>query len=224
MSKMFPFITKTWNPLGGECLHKCSYCWASKMANRYNMKKYTGKPTLIESEMAKTFKQEDFVFVCDMTDLFGEWVRTGQLMDILGFIRDSPARFLLLTKNPSRYLGFEIPVNCVAGATIECDMNFQVNGDAPSPFSRIEAMRKVKAEKMVSVEPIMKFTDRFPYEVVSIAPKFVAVGYDNYHNGLPEPSLSETEGLISVCEDFGIQVYRKTLREKIVSGKEGNKP
>jgi hypothetical protein len=41
----------------------------------------------------------------------------------------------------------------------------------------------------------------------------MAVGYDNYNNRLPEPTLSKTMQLIDCLEKTGITVYRKTLRE-----------
>jgi len=46
-----------------------------------------------------------------------------------------------------------------------------------------------------------------------IQPEFVAVGYDNYNNHLPEPPLEITENLIHGLEAYEIKVYRKTLRE-----------
>ena len=214
MSKMFPFITTTWNPLGGECLHYCSYCWAKDLIAKYSMPKYMGPPKIIVKELNRQFKETDFVFVSDMCDLFGHWVPSDMIQRILGQLGFlSQAQFLLLTKNPARYLEFDLPSNAVAGATIESDRNFELTG--PPQMSRIETMRKLKHKrKFVSVEPIMMFDQDFPYEIASIHPEFIAVGYDNYNHGLREPSLSETEGLISVCEDFGIKVYRKTIREK----------
>jgi protein gp37 len=215
MSKMFPFITKTWNPLGGECQHNCSYCWAKKLTKQYGMKKYVGYPTINTKELHRVFEPNDFVFVCDMCDLFGDWVPTEyiqRIMDQIGFL--SQGQFLLLTKNPGRYLKFDLPDNVVAGATIECDIMFKVKSEAPVPFLRIGDMRKVKAKKMVSIEPIMEFTESFPYSIASIKPDFVAVGYDNYHNNLPEPPLGKTMDLIAVLKDRGITVYEKTLREK----------
>ena len=44
-------------------------------------------------------------------------------------------------------------------------------------------------------------------------PWAVAIGYDNYNNGFPEPPLSKTMQLIDELESLGIKVYRKTLRE-----------
>jgi hypothetical protein len=45
-----------------------------------------------------------------------------------------------------------------------------------------------------------------------INPAVVYVGYDNYNNKLPEPSLAKTLQLIAELEKF-TRVRRKTLRE-----------
>jgi hypothetical protein len=46
-----------------------------------------------------------------------------------------------------------------------------------------------------------------------INPMIVSVGYDNYHNNLPEPSLGKTLRLIGKLEEF-TKVERKTIPEK----------
>jgi DNA repair photolyase len=212
VSKMFPFITATWNPLGGECLHKCSYCWARKLAERYQHKKYQGKPRLITHELERKFTEKDFVFVCDMTDLFGHWVPAEIIEAILEYIHKSPATFLLLTKNPWRYREFKIPVNCVCGATIESDIDHELTG--PPEAHRILAMVMLKnVRKMVSIEPVMEFTPDFQQDICNIYPEFVAIGYDNYCNHLDEPELEDVEALIHGFENRGIRVYRKSLQE-----------
>jgi protein gp37 len=210
---MFPFITRTWNPLGGECLHHCSYCWARKLAERYGQKKYIGKPRIYAKVLEKgEFKQSDFVFVCDMTDLFGYWVPKEIIIAILRHIKHSPATFLLLTKNPQRYLEFDIPGNCVCGATIESDVEHDLTG--PPKSLRLEAMKNLKhPRKMISIEPIMRFSPQFIRSILVVQPEFVAIGYDNYRCGLDEPSLELTEILIHGLKAYGIKVYRKTLRE-----------
>jgi DNA repair photolyase len=229
MSKMFPFITQTWNPLGGECLHKCRYCWATALKNKYpNLKtKYGGEPRIVEKEFnrVKSFKATDFIFVCDMTDLFGYWVPDEIIQHIFEDITGSPAKFLLLTKNPKHYhdliaIGVHIPLNCVLGCTIESDIDHLITVPVKS---RLQAMADLSAmgyPVMLSVEPIMKFDlARFPLWIAKIKPKFVAVGYDNYNHGLPEPSLEATLHLIELLEKAGITVYRKTLREASVGVK-----
>jgi protein gp37 len=205
-TKMFPFITKTWNPVGGECKHGCSYCWAKQLIKKYKMQKYIGEARLFPLELNKTFTKDDFVFVCDMTDLFGEWVPDDVIQRVLDYIAKSPAQFLLLTKNPSRYPDFEIPDNAVCGATIESDLVAK---------ERLYDMQDLIHRRMVSIEPIMDFNlYTFAEELIAIKPEFVAVGYDNYKNGLPEPYLAETKDLIKQLENANIKVYLKTLREK----------
>jgi protein gp37 len=216
-ARMFPFITATWNPLGGECKHKCSYCWAKILIKRngYTMAKYSGPARIYSQTMEKKFKQSDFVFVCDMTDLFGSWVPREAIQQILDYITKSPATFLLLTKNPARYHAFDIPANCVCGATIETNLD-NPTSEAPRPYDRINAMIELKhPRKMISIEPILQFSEPFHMWLVDIHPEFVAVGYDNYRNHMGEPSLIWTLRLIEQMEKAGITVYRKTIRDAI---------
>jgi len=209
MKRMFEFITRTWNPVGGECNIKCSYCWARKLIQKFKMQKYMGEARLFPQEFNRFFSVDDFVFVSDMRDLFEPSVPTAMIQKILDFIEKSPATFLLLTKNPRRYLEFHIPANCVCGATIETDLGFR--DDRFYSMTQLEHPRK-----MVAIEPIMRFSPNFIRSLLLIQPEFVAVGYDNYKCGLDEPSLEITEILISGLEAYGIKVYRKTIREKVV--------
>ena len=204
-SRMFPFITKTWNPIGGECQIKCPYCWARAFAARYNMQKYFGPARLFPAELNQKFKETDFIFVSDMRDMFESQVPAELIIQVLEYIKKSPAQFLLLTKNPTRYLEFQLPSNCVAGATIEND----------EKTDRILAMSQLDHKKMVSIEPILDFDlERFCLQLAEIHPDFVAVGYDNYDNKLCEPSFSKTLHLIAMLEGAGIKVYKKTLRDR----------
>ena len=224
MSRMFPFITKTWNPLCGECSHKCIGCWATAFAKRHKFAKYQGLPRIDEKQITFRFKKGEFVFVQDMSDLFAENVPRALILRVLVQISKSPeATFLLLTKNPKRYSEFNIPENCVCGATIETDLENDL-ANAPSRRSRISYMIALKHNrKMVSIEPIRYFSPQFFRRLLFIEPEFVAVGYDNYNNRFDEPKLEITEILIRQFEAYRIKVYKKTLREplKVVAVKYG---
>jgi len=215
---MFDVINKTWNPVIG-CLHDCNYCWARALAETRlkNMEKYKDgfKPKLVEYELNKRFRRK-FVFVSDMGDLFGDWVPGEWIIKVLEAIRNSPSSyFLFLTKNPRRYKEFLdiYPENLVLGATIETNRDCAVS-TAPLTVERYENMAELPFKnKLISIEPIMDFDlDAFTQWLKEIGPTIVYVGYDNYNNGLPEPSLAKTKKLIENLESF-TRVRVKTLRE-----------
>lgn len=225
VSRMFPFITCTWNPLGGECEHKCTYCWARVLIAQHEMVKYQGTPRVIERELKRRFKPDDFVFVQDMSDLLGEWVSSDLLRDdvFTAIRRNAKTRFLTLTKNPQRYytLASALPQNCVLGCTIESNQDYLISL-APKQSERLYWMTRVKMDyavtgandRFICAEPILDFDlDAFSSAIIDIKPWAVAVGYDNYNNKLPEPPLAKTMQLIDRLEKAGITVYRKTLRD-----------
>jgi len=216
-SRMFSVVTKTWNPVTG-CPHSCAYCWARKMATtrlrRLERYKEGFVSRLNEEEFRKKFNG-GFVFVSDMGDLFAHTVPDGWITRVIEHVKKFPeATFLFLTKNPARYLNFDFPENAILGATIETDRDEIARGlsRAPLPSARIEAMAKVRGKKFVSVEPISNFTDSFPEKIKRIGPAMVYVGYDNYGNRLPEPSLERTKKLISELSKF-TTVHEKTIRK-----------
>jgi len=219
---MFDVVTETWNPISG-CTHDCVYCWARRLAQTRlrNTARYRGgfTPRLNVKEFNKRFRG-GLVFVCDMGDIMGSAVRDEWILRVLEHIGRFPqARFLLLTKNPERYVDFidVMPSNVVLGATIETDddelyIKHSIS-KAPPPSARIRAMRKLDwSAKFISVEPILDFTPRFPVEIAFIKPSIVYVGYDNYMCRLPEPPLYKTIDLISSLEGRGIVVLTKTIR------------
>ena len=221
-SRMFKFITKTWNPVIG-CKHGCTYCWARKLAEE-KLKPLGGKykdgfkPTLVQKGLNKRFKAGEFVFVSDMGDLFGDWVPEAWILRVFDTIRKSPeATFLLQTKNPERYFTFieYLPENVMLGVTIESNRYYPKISKAPSPKDRYWWINVIESfEKFISIEPIMDFDlSVFVDWIKNIKPKMVAVGYDNYNNHLPEPSLEKTLKLIEELEKF-TEVQLKTIRER----------
>ena len=222
MSRMFPFITHTVNPLGGgPCPFNCYHggCWANLMKTRYGWEKYKGPWRVIEKEL-KNFKHGDMVFPFDMTEIGAPGIPENIITELMAWIARQPCEMLLLSKNPAFYrINADImPHNAWLGATIETDSSITLeHSKAPTPWRRLVEMQWV-AENLpanktfVSIEPIMKFSPDFERSIMKIKPHAVAVGYDNYKNGLPEPRLAATESLIKELEEF-TTVYRKTIRE-----------
>lgn len=219
-NKMFSEVTRTWNPVPG-CRHDCNYCFARELAEGRlrHLPRYADgfTPKLIEEELRRRF-HKGLIFVCDMGDLFGEWVPGDWIRKVLDVVRQSPkAEFLFLTKNPARYHEFrdESLPNVIWGATIETNRDIQGISQAPSPTRRYEEMTTLRSwqRRIVSIEPIMDF-DLQPLvrRIRQIGPEFIYIGFDNHGHHLPEPPLAKTLELIQALEQF-TEVRLKTIRK-----------
>jgi DNA repair photolyase len=216
-SRMFSFITETRNPIGGECPYACVYCWARFLAQKYGMRKYQGAATLSLEAMKKRVPCDAFIFVSDMRDAFSLDIDDSLIGDMCSWIGANPqAQFLLLTKNPRRYLALlaQLPENTILGATIESNRPYVDISQAPSNPSRIIVMQELRKKTsrplFISIEPGLDFDFDDMAWLEELRPWGVAVGYDNYGNHLPEPPLGKTWRLIEWLEGF-TTVYRKNL-------------
>jgi DNA repair photolyase len=220
MGKMFEFITHTVNPIaGGPCPYECSYCWAKALREKHQWAKYQGEYRLLEKEL-RHYPQGSFIFVQDMGDIGDPMIPDAIIERIMKWMNEEPSRFLLLTKNPDFYMKWWriLPPNVTMGATIETNRRI-LSSKAPDPMTRIKDMQLfaemplVHNPRFISVEPIMEFDDRFLEEIMEIHPQAVAIGFDNWSKGLPEPSLPRVRELIHQLRARGVKVYVKTMRE-----------
>lgn len=133
----------TWSPITG-CLHNCSYCYAKKIAMRFDGH---FKPTFhIKRLNDKMPKKPSKIFICSMADLFGDWVKKEWIEKVLIVAEKNPQHtFQFLTKNPKRYLEFIFPKNCWLGTTIE----------KPEYADRMKPFLQIKNYKFVSIEPLL---------------------------------------------------------------------
>jgi DNA repair photolyase len=209
-SKMFPFITKTWNPIK-YCSHECSYGWCKRYRESI--------PRLHQERLTKTFKDNDFIFVCDCGDLFCPEIPENWISTIIKRTHSFPnTQFLFLTKAPewARQFVKDMGNNCIIGATIESNRNYPSISKAPSQKSRINAMTYIHEEHpekrlFVSSEPILDFDFiDFSFALRNLELWGMAIGYDNYNHHLPEPSLAKT---VNLELSLNCEVYEKTLRK-----------
>jgi len=135
---------KTFNPVTG-CLHGCWYCYARKIAMRFDGH---FKPTFHEDRLKEPYKlkKPSKIFVCSMADLFGDWVPRYWIGKILKVIKENPRHtFQLLTKNPKRYLEFKFSDNVWLGITED-----YINQ------ARLNYLKMAKTKyKFISFEPLL---------------------------------------------------------------------
>ncbi|MFZ3132683.1 MAG: phage Gp37/Gp68 family protein [Desulfosporosinus sp.] len=119
-----PYCDYTWNPVTG-CLHGCTYCFARRIAERFNGSKAFPngfEPMFHGDRLIEPRKQSkpSRIFVSDMGDLFGDWVPAEWINEVLDTVRMSLRHiYLFLTKNPKRYKEFEWPKNAWLGVSVE---------------------------------------------------------------------------------------------------------
>jgi protein gp37 len=205
----------TWNPVTG-CHHDCKYCYARDIANRFYPHKFephfyperldAPKNTKI-SDKEKDILGIKCVFVVSMGDLFGEWVKKEWIDKVINSIKESPEwNYILLTKNPKRYLEFTFPKNCWLGATADnqARMDFAVD-----TFSKIN-----HPVKFVSCEPLME-----RIEIKGSGINWIIIGGRSESSGMREgqPEWEWVEHLLLQARFYNMNVYFKpnlTVRPK----------
>ena len=237
MTRMYQFVTKTWNPFSG-CLFNCHYCWARRMAKRLPCKRCRSFIPHFHPERFKKIPKSGFVFVGDMGDLWWaayisesaeyRWLLDDLLDLITETLRKSKnahkrLAFFFETKAPEVYLHYW-PFDEWDGYEVWASVTIETNraeltrrfSKAPDPEKRFHDMYEFALNwplTHISIEPIMDFDlDVVLDWVERIEPMKVSIGYDNYGHRLPEPPLSKTLELIRRLREIVPEVETKTLR------------
>jgi hypothetical protein len=181
------------------------------------------RPMLVEKELRRRFTK-GFIFCCNQGDLWANATPDKVIEAILQVVRNSPnATFLMLTKNPRRYVDFMhiMPPNVVLGVTIETDYYPPAKKPyslAPSPIVRALNMWEIKRQHpevktIACIEPIIDF-DLYTLAllIMGIRPEYVYLGYENHGHHLVEPKLEKTQKLIEILKGV-TEVRIKTLRK-----------
>lgn len=206
---MYPDVI-TFNPLAGDCIHDCKYCYRNNFKARYkrHKDKYSGEPRLDLKGMSKLREWHKDVFVCSMTDLFADNVPSECISRIFKHIKLFPDNtYLLQTKNPARYFSWLDEIkslkSIILGITLETDRFYEISEAVP-PAERTNAFADIKnIDKFVSIEPIIDFSMRELVEMIAIIqPKYVSIGADSKNHGLIEPEPDKVKQLIAELKKF----------------------
>ena len=222
----------SWNPvtgcLGPDGKGPCNYCYARDRANRYNINTHDNfEPTFHpdrlnapkNTKIPKGRENEPGirnVFTVSMGDLFGYFIPPDWIGQIFQVIYENPQwNFILLTKNPKRYLQFKFRPNCWIGATADTQARADVALDV---FGKLN----VPNIKFLSCEPLSENVSlgstalsRFP----AVPIDWLIIGGRSKSTGSPamQPKWEWVENLLYQARVFGIQVYFKpnlTVRPK----------
>jgi DNA repair photolyase len=172
--------------------------------------------------MQLRFGQGKTIFLEHMSDLFAERVPTEFIERILAHCADWPNNtYVFQSKNPARFADFLslIPANSILGTTIETNRAMEVVSTAPSPEKRYLAMRDLKHQRFVTVEPILDFDpDILARWIAEIKPEYLNIGADSKMSRLPEPSKATILDFLDRLKDAGIAVRKKTNLDRLMAG------
>ena len=199
----------SWNPITG-CEHNCKYCYARDIANRFYEQGF--EPTFHEKrlnapkntkipEKEKDTEGIHNVFLVSMGDMLGKWIPDEWIEKILDAVEENDSwNYIILTKNPDKYLEFEWPENCLLGVTTDTQKRLD---------KAIEVFSKIKEEniKFISCEPL-KTEIKIP-ENSNI--DWMIIGGQSKTSKVPEyqPEWDWIESLMCQCKYFDIPYYWK---------------
>lgn len=212
---MYPWVSHKHTHIGGECPHKCSYCYVD--SRRFGRPaRYRGEVRLIAAEFEVKYGERKTIFIEHMNDLWAEEIASAAILKVLEHCAKWPKNtYVFQTKNPARYMQFlsRIPEGSMLGCTIETNRVIPLEvSRAPSPYFRVDAMGSLPDtwRTFVTLEPIMDFdVDVLVEWLERIRPEFVNIGADSKGHHLPEPPAEKVRALLSRLSADGIEVREK---------------
>jgi len=210
---MYEFVTHTWNPIRGKCMHECSYCYMKNIWKRFEKQR---ELRLDEKSLKDNLKKDSFIFVGSSTDMFAENVPDEWIIKVLKKCQEYPNNnYLFQSKNSERMAKFIqlFPSKFMVCTTIETNRDYNIS-KAPKPLNRVTGLLKFPRDcRMVTIEPIIDFDlDEMVSMIKNIQPKWVNIGADsNKTHNLLEPSKEKILLLINELKKFTKIINKENL-------------
>lgn len=216
---MYPWVSHTHSHLGGECPHKCSYCYVDNP--RFGRpEKYKGPLRLIEGEFDVKYGTGKTIFIENCNDMWAKDVPISFINRVLIHCLSWPDNtYVFQTKNPIGYSRNcdDLPTNSILGCTIETNRDTSSFSKAPLPSNRVIPMMFLPFKKFITIEPILDFdVDILSKWIAGTSPDFVNIGADSKGHGLPEPPMWKVEALIKSLKESGIEIREKHNLERLM--------
>lgn len=211
---MYPWVTHQHCHLGGECPHKCVYCYVDNP--RFGRPaRYQGPLRLIEKEFSVNYGKGKTIFTENCNDLFAAKVSDEFIARILAHCRQWPENtFVFQTKNPGRYLEWLslMPLSFILGCTIETNRVIKGISTAPAPVDRAREMNCLTGQRrFITIEPVLDFdVDILADWIRCIRPEFLNLGADSKNHGLPEPTVEKIMEFTEKLKEYGIELREKS--------------
>lgn len=212
---MYDWVTHMHSHLGGECPHKCKYCYVQN--NKFGVSpRYRGDICLLRHELGIYYGKDKTIFIEHMNDLFANEVPRVWISSILNHCNQYPDNtYVFQTKNPKRahYHISSFPPKFMIGTTIETNREISNISKAPSPLHRYCGIRKFAMggyKTFVTIEPILDFdVDALASWIKNIQSDFVNIGADSKNCYLPEPSPKKVIQFIDLLAENNIIIKKK---------------
>lgn len=217
----------TWNVCGG-CQHRCQWkmestlieCYAKTVAKRVASKAYPDgfeshywHPERLQEPLH--FSEPQKIFWNSMGDLFGSWVPTKHILQVIDIARNAHWHtFLSLTKNAPRMIEFDFPPNVWIGASMSPDFmrdkkltQYQQDRMLGKALDTLQFLAK-KHITWMSFEPlswdVAEIVAKYPRSL-----KWAVIGAAS--NGVKkyQPVHSRVQKLLEVLDRDGIPVFMK---------------
>jgi hypothetical protein len=185
------------------------------MAKRYGKKQ--SPLHLDDKELKTSLGTGNYIFVCSGCDLFSAGIEYRWLSSVIFHTMKFPEnQYLWHTKNPVMYEFLFFPFqhkNNILCTTIETDMgDSREISSAPGWGERLDTLRNMNCRKMITVEPIMKFSADFAEKLIACNPEQINIGADSGRNNLLEPTREKVEELLVLLAPHTKIHLKKNLR------------